>query len=80
MVRICYNSNLRNLLIFYEDTLASSFRGYGSTFIKSTLQKSLAPQETTQDPRKELREYLDGPLEDVNDPIKWWGVSKPLSS
>ena len=68
-----------NLLIFYEDTSAS-FRGYGSTFIKSILQKSLAPQETTHDFRKELNDYLNSPLEDVVDPIKWWGVSKPLSS
>jgi hypothetical protein len=68
------------LFTFYEDASTSSFRGYGSTFIKSTLQKSLAPQETNQDPQKELCDYLDSPLEDVDDPIKWWGVRKPLSS
>jgi hypothetical protein len=69
------------LLIFYEDTSTSSFCGYGSTFIKSTLEKSLGPQETTiQDPQKELCDYLDSPLEDVDDPVKWWGVSKPVSS
>ena len=77
MVRICHNSYLRNLLIFHEEASTSAFRGYGSTFIKSTLKKSLAPQETSvQDPRKELCEYLDSPLDDVDDPIKWWGVSK----
>ena len=65
------------MLIFCEDASTSSFRGYGSTFIKSTLKKSLAPQETMiQDPRKELSDYFDSPLEDVDDPIKWWGVSK----
>ena len=50
------------------------------TFIKSTLEKSLGLQETTiQDPRKELCDYLESPLEHVNDPVKWWGVSKPVS-
>jgi hypothetical protein len=72
-------STLKILLTFYEDTSTSSFHGYGSNFIKSTLKKSLAPQETTvQDSRKELNDYLDSPLEDVDDPIKWWGVSKPV--
>ena len=79
-VYIYCNSYLRNLLIFRADTSTSSFHGYGSTFIKSTLEKSLGPQETTvQDPRKELCDYLKSPLEHVSDPVKWWGVSKPVS-
>ena len=54
--------------------------GQHGTFIKSTLEKSLGPQETTvQDPRKELCDYLESPLEHVNDPVKWQGVSKPVS-
>ena len=27
------------------------------------------------DPRQELRSYLESPLEDVTDLMKWWGVS-----
>ena len=80
--RVCiyYNFYLTNLLIFHEDALTSSFHGYSSTFIKSTLEKSLGPQETTiQDPQKELCDYLKNPLEDVDDLVKWWGVSKPIS-
>jgi len=52
------------------------FQGYGSNFILSTLSNSSSQQDTAQDPRKELCDYLESPWEpDVHDPIKWWGVS-----
>jgi len=39
----------------------------------NTLQKDR--EKNAQDPRQELKNYLDSSLEDTSDQIKWWGVS-----
>ena len=52
-------------------------KGYGSMFILSTLQRNASEPDISQDPRKELNDYLDSPTDaGTQDPIKWWGVSQ----
>src|SRR5882724_736270 len=56
------------------------FNGYGSNWILSSLKAGSADDLVPDDPRKELLEYLNSPLEAPGegekelDPIKWWGV------
>jgi hypothetical protein len=39
------------------------------------VQKRKAQDRMANNPRKELEQYLAAPLEDVDDIIRWWGVS-----
>jgi len=50
---------------------------YGSNFFLAILRKSASfQQENIVDPKKELRDYLETPLElNVKDLVKWWGIS-----
>ncbi|KIL54069.1 hypothetical protein M378DRAFT_19230 [Amanita muscaria Koide BX008] len=50
------------------------FHSYGSSFIISTLSRPASQQDITQDPQKELRDYLESPQDpNATDPVKWWG-------
>ena len=43
--------------------------------MRATVQKRKAKDRMANNPRKELEQYLVAPLEDVDDIIRWWGVS-----
>lgn len=50
--------------------------GYGSNFILSALSSASSLESIIEDPRKELRDYLESPRDIyATNPIKWWGVS-----
>ncbi|KAF8812739.1 hypothetical protein BYT27DRAFT_7207572 [Phlegmacium glaucopus] len=59
----------------------SSFNGYGSNWILSSLKRSTSENDVGQDPRKELLDYINSPLEpgDGLNPVKWWGGSSVAS-
>jgi hypothetical protein len=37
---------------------------------------TLEDEESSDDPHQELNDYLKHPRERVDNPVKWWGVSK----
>ena len=49
---------------------------YGAMWLREALAGTTEGAQE-QDPRQELRRYLQAPLstEDVDDVVKWWGVS-----
>ena len=48
--------------------------GYGAAMMQKRIKNRLEQEKNAQDPRQELKNYLDSPLEDTSDQIKWWGV------
>ena len=60
------------LIEFKDEPLAIG--GYGASWIIKSLQSSSKTVKES-DPRKELERYLDDDLEEVDNPVKWWGVS-----
>ena len=49
--------------------------GYGAAMMQKGIKNCLEWEKNAQDPRQELKNYLDSSLEDTSDQIKWWGVS-----
>jgi len=43
--------------------------------MQKRIKSHLDQEKNAQDPRQELKNYLDSSLEDTSDQIKWWGVS-----
>lgn len=43
--------------------------------MRNAIRKRTSIDQVNQDPHKELNDYLSGSIEDVDDPVKWWGVS-----
>lgn len=54
---------------------SSSKVQYGNSWMQKTLQTRQARDNSTVNPRKELRMYLESPLERVDNVVAWWGVS-----
>ena len=52
-----------------------SYGGYGAAMMQKRIKNRLEREKNAQDPRQELKNYLDSSLEDTSDQIKWWGVS-----
>ncbi|GLB42145.1 putative hAT family C-terminal dimerisation region [Lyophyllum shimeji] len=49
-------------------------QGYGSSWLRAALRPRVEKEVVARDPRQELKDYLDCPLErDLPDPIRWWG-------
>jgi hypothetical protein len=42
--------------------------------MRSSVKSRVVNDATTQRPHQELEDYLDAPLEDVNNVVAWWGV------
>ncbi|PCH35816.1 hATC-domain-containing protein [Wolfiporia cocos MD-104 SS10] len=55
------------------DILPLRDKGYAGSWIRNSICSRLENEGKTRDPHRELRDYLNSPLEDVDDPIKWWG-------
>jgi hypothetical protein len=57
-----------------------SFKGYGANWILSSLKDASAEELVSDNPRKELLDYINSPREVAQDgeqdldPVKWWGV------
>lgn len=47
---------------------------YGHSWMCNTIKSCLATDTTHQHPQQELTNYLCAPLEDVKNPVAWWGV------
>jgi hypothetical protein len=47
---------------------------YGHNWMRSSVKSRVVNDATTRRPRQELEDYLDAPLEDVNNVVAWWGV------
>jgi hypothetical protein len=43
--------------------------------MKSKVLARKQQDASVNDPREELKAYLDSPLEEVDDVVVWWGVS-----
>ena len=50
------------------------FKGYGSSWLLSSLGGTSSEDSTNDDPQKELNDYLTSQRETTENPIKWWGV------
>lgn len=48
---------------------------YGAMMMQKKIKDRLQRERNGRDPHQELKSYLESPLEDVTDQIKWWGVS-----
>ena len=46
--------------------------------MRATVQARKAQDRAATNPREELKQYLDSPLEVVDDVVAWWGVSCTL--
>ena len=57
---------------------------YGYSWMHASVRSRQQAERAGSGPRDELKRYLDGPLEEVNDVVAWWGVSRfrfhPLKS
>lgn len=47
---------------------------YGNSWMRKILQSRQACDHSTENSRKELRMYLESPLENVENVMAWWGV------
>ena len=43
--------------------------------MKASMTSRVHADAVAQTPRQELLDYIESPLEDVQDPVRWWGVS-----
>jgi hypothetical protein len=43
--------------------------------MKASLTSRFQADAAARSPRQELLDYISSPLEDVQDPVQWWGVS-----
>lgn len=48
---------------------------YGHSWMRDAVKSRLATDAANQSPRQELADYLAAPLENVDNPVAWWGVS-----
>jgi len=48
---------------------------YGHSWMRDAVKSRLATDAANQSPCQELTDYLAAPLEDVDNPVAWWGVS-----
>jgi hypothetical protein len=48
---------------------------YGHSWMHNAMKSCLANDVANQSPHQELKDYLAAPLEDVDNPVAWWGVS-----
>jgi hypothetical protein len=48
---------------------------YGHSWMRDALKSHLTNDAANQSPHKELKDYLAALLEDVDNPVAWWGVS-----
>jgi len=51
---------------------------YGHSWMRTTVQARKAQDWAATNPHEELKQYLDSPLEVVDDVVSWWGVSCTL--
>jgi hypothetical protein len=51
---------------------------YGHSWMRDAVKSRLANDAANQSPRQELKDYLAAPLEDVDNPVAWWGVSSAI--
>ena len=61
----------------FSDDRPPDIGGYGSIFLNVAIQECLSQEDQSHDPLKELRTYLDDPLEKHTpgfDRARWWGV------
>ena len=49
--------------------------GYGDAMMHKIIQARKEREKQDQNSHQELITYLEGPLEEVVDRVKWWGVS-----
>jgi hypothetical protein len=68
----CSHMIVINLLV---DLPSSHNVQYGHSWMCTTVQARKAQDCLTSNPRKELDQYLAAPLEDVDNVVRWWGVS-----
>jgi hypothetical protein len=52
---------------------------YGYLWIRASVCSHQKAEHVGLGPRDELKRYLDSPLEEVNDVVGWWGVSRFIS-
>jgi len=48
---------------------------YGHSWMRATVQAQKAEDRLASHPREELDQYLAAPLEDVENIVRWWGIS-----
>jgi hypothetical protein len=51
---------------------------YGHSWTRATVEVQRAQDCAGRNPHEELDQYLAAPLEDVDDVVRWWGVSTSL--
>jgi hypothetical protein len=49
--------------------------GYGDAMMRKAVNARREREKRGRNPHQELQDYLDSPLEDVVDRVKWWNVS-----
>lgn len=47
---------------------------YGHNWMRNSVKSRIVNDTATRRPRQELEDYLDAPLEDVDNVVAWWGV------
>ena len=50
-------------------------KSYTSAWIQASIRSQVEDQQAASDPQKELHDYLESPLEETSNPVRWWGLS-----
>lgn len=78
-VRYSYSIGLTRFCLHMSFTPGAPVepKGFAMSFIQAAVRGRVELERASRNPRQELEDYINSPLEiNISDPVRWWGVCR----